>query len=104
MIEEQEAKGGKKGTVLKMIKDCFTRKNFFHDCVERAVELHTSINDFIEEGCDHCINYQGCPDHNRHEKRYARGTEPSILRNKVLSGAWNILAQYHELYQGKDNR
>jgi hypothetical protein len=85
------------GNVLKLVKDNFTRWNSFDDCAERAIKLRVSIDEFIEEERDNWINYQRRPDQRRHERRYARGKEPSILQDQLSSDDWDVLVQYHEI-------
>lgn len=98
-IQRKNAADENGGAVLKLVKDNFTRWNSFDDCAGRAIRLRASIDDFIEEERDSWINYQRRPDQKRHEKRYARGKEPSILQDQLSSDDWSVVVQYHEILQ-----
>jgi hypothetical protein len=96
-IQRKNSAGESDGTVLKLVKDNLTRWNSFDDCAERAIKLRASIDDFIEEERDKWMNYQRRPDQRRHEKRYKKGKEPSILQDQLSSDDWNVVVQYHEI-------
>jgi len=96
-IQRKNVAGENNGAVLKLVKDNFTRWNSFDDCAERAIKLRASIDEYIEEERDHWTNYQRRPDQRRHEKRYARGKEPSILQDQLSSDDWDVVVQYHEI-------
>ncbi|KAI7151945.1 hypothetical protein KC331_g3353 [Hortaea werneckii] len=96
-IQRRNAADENSGAVLKLVKDNSTKWNSFDDCAERAIKLRASIDEFIERERDNWINYQRHPDQRRHEKRYARGKEPSILQDQLSSDDWNVVVQYHEI-------
>ncbi|KAL1581732.1 hypothetical protein WHR41_09424 [Cladosporium halotolerans] len=96
-IQRRNNTGTEGGIVLKLVKDNVTRWNSFDDCVERAIALRACIDDFIEEERDSWSYFQRRPDLKRHERRYVKGKEPSVLRDQLTSDDWDVVIQYHEI-------
>lgn len=98
-FEDIQRKHNRGGTILKLVKDNLTRWNSFDDYAERAITLRAQIDDFIEEERDQWSSFRRRPELKRHERRYARGKEPSVLRDQLTSDDWSVVIQYHEILQ-----
>ena len=98
-FEDIQRKHNRGGTILKLVKDNLTRWNSFDDCAKRAITLRACIDDFIEEERDQWSSFRRRPELKRHERRYARGKEPSVLRDQLTSDDWSVVIQYHEILQ-----
>jgi hypothetical protein len=70
---------------LKLVKDNFTWWNSFDDCAERAITLHASIDEFIEEERDKWTSSRRRPKLKRKERRFAKGRGPSVLQDQIMS-------------------
>jgi hypothetical protein len=84
---------GKK-EVYEIERGVITRWKSFDDSAARALYLRPAIDEFVQREQDSWNNYVRRTQESG--RRIAR-SEPSIIRDKLSSDEWAVIAQYHEI-------
>lgn len=79
-----------KAEVYKLVEDNDTRWNSMDDCIERALYLHSAIDEFVEKEID---NWHVA------RRRKQRAQRPLIADDRLTIDDWVVLKAYHEILQ-----